>query len=139
MSFSFLGSLAGLLPGYLQGQRMANQDNWQDLMNYNQAQQGQLSNAFTSATWQPRLDMYRDSAVKSNLDMNGALMDFRTKMLYQPYMEQNAFWQSYYGMPLAQAGALANLQLARQANLGQAVRGTIPSNIGGGYYGGTIR
>lgn len=134
MSFSFLGGLASLLPGYLQGQRMANQDNWQDLMNYNQTQQGQLSNAFITATWQPRINRFYEDAIKNNLDLQGAFMDYRLRQAYQPYAEQNALWRSYYAQPLAQAGVWADLQMMNRAglgngNLGQVVRGNTPSNI----------
>lgn len=65
---NFLGALSSLLPGYVQGRRQAIQDNWQDLNNYNNVQAGQLSNAFTEATWQPRLDMFADQAINSGLN-----------------------------------------------------------------------
>lgn len=127
MNFSFLGGLANLLPGYIQGQRMANQDNWQDLMNYNQVQQGQLGNAFTEATFQPRLDTFRDYAVKSNLDMNGALMDFRTKWLYQPYQEMQAQAYSTYAPWLAPTGPQSQWQAYQMTmqnpNLAAAILG----------------
>lgn len=133
MSFSFLGSLASLLPGYIQGQRLANQDNWQDLMNYNQAQQGQLSNAFTEGTWQQRLDQFRDSTVNSNLNMLGNMMDFRTKWLYQPYQEQQAQAWSIYGPWLAPIGPQSQWNmwqmLQQQPNLGQIVSGNTPSGV----------
>lgn len=133
MSFSFFGGLANLLPGYIQGQRMANQDNWQDLMNYNNVQQGQLSNAFTVATWQPRLNMFYANDIKNNLDLQGAFMDYRLRQAYQPYAEQNALWRSYYAPQLAWGGVQADLRMMQQAglgNLGQTVRGTRPYNIG---------
>lgn len=65
---NFLGSLGSLLPGYIQGRRQAIADNWQDLQNYNNIQQGQLNNAFTEATWQPRLDLMYDSARRSQMN-----------------------------------------------------------------------
>lgn len=85
MSFSFLGGLANLLPGYLQGQRMANQDNWQDLMNYNQTMQGQLSNLFTEATWQPRINMFYENALRNNMQLQSDKLDFQQKDMLQPW------------------------------------------------------
>lgn len=104
MSFSFLGGLAGLLPGYLQGQRMANQDNWQDLMNYNQAQSGQLSNMFTGATWQPRINMFRNEWLNSDMNTAGNMMNLRANMLLQPWKEMMASAQTYYAPLTAPIG-----------------------------------
>lgn len=52
---SLFSALARVLPGYVEGQRQAIQDNWQDLKNYNDVQAGQFTNAFSAATWDPRL------------------------------------------------------------------------------------
>lgn len=80
-----LGAVSRVLPGYVEGQRQAVRDNWQDLMNYNQVQQGQLANAFTEATWQPRLDMFYDQSLISALNAMGSGIDFTTKAYYAPY------------------------------------------------------
>lgn len=42
-----------LLPGYIQGERMAVQDNWNDLNQYNQVQRGQIQNAYDEAVFNP--------------------------------------------------------------------------------------
>lgn len=96
MSFSFLGGLAGLLPGYLNGQRMAVRDNWQDLMNYNQTQAGQLSNMFTEATWQPRIDRFTDDALNSRINLMGNFMDLGAKWYSWPGQLGNAQVYSMY-------------------------------------------
>lgn len=53
--FGVLGQLGRLLPGYLEGERAAIKDNWQDLQNYNNVQHGQLQNAFDISTWNPQV------------------------------------------------------------------------------------
>lgn len=129
MSFSFLGGLASLLPNYIQGQRMANQDNWQDLMNYNNVQAGQMSNAFTEATWQPRLNMAWNSGMDSNYrTMNNAmqtatnyaawpwaLMNAQAQSMYAPWtapmipqMQMQQFWNTMQAQPGAQMGKQNN-------------------------------
>lgn len=127
MSFSFLGSLAGLLPGYLNGQRMAVKDNWQDLMNYNQAQQGQLSNMFTEATWQPRIDMFTDNAWNSRMNMLGNFMDFGTKWYSWPGQLGNAYAYSMYD-PWANMMAYNNAFRQQQGMGGQFAQ--TPSSLG---------
>lgn len=116
MSLSFLGSLASLLPGYVQGQRTANQDNWQDLMNYNQVQSGQLSNAFTEATWQPRLDMFQNEWMNSSLNTYGNLADARIKEIMRPYQEMQAAAYTYHAPQLAPIGALSLLKQWQMVN-----------------------
>ena len=115
MSFSFLGGLASLLPGYFQGQRMANQDNWQDLMNYNNVQAGQQANAFTEATWQPRLNMMRNSWMDSTFNTLGNMLLARQALLQQPYEEWRRSALSYYGPQLGGYDALAQLRLGQMA------------------------
>lgn len=73
---NFLGAISSLLPGYLQGRRQAIADNWQDLQNYNNIQQGQLANAFTEATWQPRFDMFVDNVKRNNIATLRAVDDY---------------------------------------------------------------
>lgn len=127
MSFSFLGGLASLLPNYVQGQRMANQDNWRDLMNYNQVQSGQLSNLFTEATWQDRLDQFRNSTINSALQTYGNQANARLMEIMRPYREREAMTWNYFANPLADIGALSQLQrwnmLQQHPNLLQTVGG----------------
>lgn len=93
---NFLGALSSLLPGYIQGRRQAIQDNWQDLQNYNNVQAGQLSNAFTEATWQPRLDMFADSAINSGLNVWNNGMNTAIRAAYFPgqYYQGN-IWSGF--------------------------------------------
>lgn len=133
MSFSFLGSLANLLPGYIQGQRMANQDNWQDLLKYNQVQSGQLSNAFTEATFQPRLDMFRNSWIDSTAQTYGNIAQARLAELMRPYREQEALMWNYYAPQLSPIGPESMLRqwqmVNQQPNLMQTVMGNTPSGV----------
>lgn len=135
MSFSFLGSLASLLPGYVQGQRMAVNDNWSDLMKYNQAQQGQQANAFTEATWQPRLDMFYNSAYDSKMNTAGNFMDLMTKWWALPGMMGSSMVDSTYG-PIARWQAYQNgFQLGGQNPYQQPQGGNFaypPTNTYGG-------
>lgn len=55
--FGAIGSLGRVLPNYVQGERQAIQDNWQDLQNYNQVQAGQIQNAFDEQVFGDRVDM----------------------------------------------------------------------------------
>lgn len=108
MSFSFLGALANLMPGYIQGQRQAVQDNWQDLQNYNNVQSGQQANAFTEATWQPRLDMFNNQARRSGLSLINDVMNTNVNWAWYP-------GQFYRGMIASQFAP----QQAYQDNLMQ--------------------
>lgn len=71
--FGAIGALGRLLPGYVQGERQAVQDNWNDLNQYNQVQQGQFQNAYAEATFDPAVQMF-----KFNRDIlqNNALNNF---------------------------------------------------------------
>lgn len=96
MNFNFLGGLASLLPGYIQGQRMANQDNWQDLMNYNQVKEGQLGNLFNMATFQPRLDMYRNAWIDSYEQTLGNIMAGQVAQALHPGNMLKAEAETYW-------------------------------------------
>ena len=111
MSFSFLGGLASLLPGYIQGQRMANQDNWQDLMNYNKVQQGQQSNAFTEATWTPRVGMMWDQLMNSNMGVFNNTLTSAVNYAGFPEQLYNAQARSMYAPWTSQMVPLSQLQM----------------------------
>lgn len=70
------GSIGRILPGYVEGQRNAIKDNWQDLENYNNVQAGQLANAFTEATFGNNVDMMYDAAKRSRLGLGMDLGNF---------------------------------------------------------------
>lgn len=132
MSFSFLGALGSLFPGYIQGQRMANQDNWQDLMNWNNVQAGQQSNLFTEATWQPRLNIAWDNALNSGFQTG--MNAWNTGLFYRSLPQRlaaidagNYYSQFTAAMPFeAQMAQFRNV-MQNQGNLGQMIRGQTPS------------
>lgn len=128
MSFSFLGSLASLLPGYVQGQRQAVQDNWQDLMNYNQVQSGQLSNAFTEATWQPRMNMFYENALRNNLQLQADRMNLRQMLAIQPWLEMQGLGWSLKGPENMWYDPMAYGAMGRRTVNGN---GNLPSALGG--------
>lgn len=128
MSFSFLGGLANLLPGYVQGQRQAIQDNWQDLMNYNQVQSGQLSNAFTEATWQPRMNMFYENALRNNLQLQADKMNLRQMIAIEPWLEAQGLGWSYNAYRNMWADPNAYWQMAQRAANGN---GNLPSSLTG--------
>lgn len=130
MSFSFLGGLAGLLPGYLQGQRMAVNDNWNDLMKYNQAQAGQLQNAFTEATWQPRLDTAYAQGMVAQADMWPHLYNALNAYLQEPYQALNSYLMSYNAPPLAQQTMWNWLMAGQNARRAQQQLGGTPATQG---------
>lgn len=65
--FGALGAVGRLLPGYVQGERQAVQDNWNDLNQYNTVQHGQMQNAFDEALFNPRLSQGYDQAANSRM------------------------------------------------------------------------
>lgn len=98
MSFgSLLGAISSVLPGYIQGQRQAVQDNWRDLEEYNKVQQGQYANAFTGATWEPRLRMFNNQSNLSDFNTLGALNNLAVQQAWLPY-------NLYSGQGFSQAG-----------------------------------
>lgn len=144
MSFSFLGSLANLLPGYVEGQRQAVRDNWYDLNQYNQVQQGQIQNAFDEATFADKVAMVNQGAAMGDLSYLNKLWSTQLQGAKMPglmtqvgvqnaFAEPNAYMQMFqqwfpmmYGMQilpqLTQLGGLSNIQ-------GGAI---LPSVIAGG-------
>lgn len=101
MSFSFLGALASLLPGYINGQRMANQDNWNDLNQYNQVQQGQQANMYTAATWNDRLNMYHNAATNSGLSLMNNGMQTLANYYHFPGLLNTQMVNDYYAPYMA--------------------------------------
>ena len=74
---SFLGGLfqsfGRLLPGYMQGERQAVQDNWMDLNQYNKVQAGQLQNMFDENVMPDRMNMVKDNAMIMSFAISGVL------------------------------------------------------------------
>lgn len=88
--FEFLGALGGILPGYQQGQQQAINDNWSDLLKYNQAKAGQLQNAFDEFVMPFRSNIFQDQAVLSDINKRQAGMALsQAAMLHPGIMERN--------------------------------------------------
>ena len=66
-----------LFTSYINGRRQAVADNWQDLSNYNQVAAGQLNNAFSMATFDPRVRIAESQAQlgEQNAGLGGAMTD----------------------------------------------------------------
>ena len=156
---SFLGGLfqsfGRLLPGYMQGERQAIQDNWNDLNQYNKAQAGQLQNMFDENAMRDRLQMLRDNAMTNNYQRWAAGFDLGVKaaqyplMLGQLGMQAGHFFptqQMKWNMLQQQAAMAMNPRAQAQAGqqggaLQQAMLGGLGGGwqygLGGGYgYGG---
>lgn len=104
-----------LLPGYIQGERMAVQDNWNDLNQYNQVQSGQIQNAYDEAVFNPRVNMLYDQAELSSLGVDTSRMNYDVNRAMQPGRMFQA--TSFSGLqPL-----LAPLQGAAQMQQAQTV------------------
>lgn len=119
--FGALGALGRILPGYVEGQRQAVQDNWTDLNQYNQVQHGQLANAFDEAVFNPRVSASYDAAENSRMGVlqNDANLQLQQAMF--PGMLQSAHLQSLYQPSLT---AMQNMgQLGYFAQLMQQLYG----------------
>lgn len=135
MSFSFLGSLASLLPGYVQGQRMANQDNWNDLNQYNKVQEGQLANAFLEATWTPRVNQYWWNNLNNAMGVWGNSIDLAQKTMEAPGNLIQANARSSYMPWIADDQNRAIMEMYQRAGLmgglGMGRNGGLPASLGG--------
>lgn len=130
---NFLGALSSLLPGYIQGRRQAIQDNWQDLQNYNNIQAGQQANAFTEATWQPRLDMFYDNARLNNLRLLQGGMGTALMAAGFPRQYWNAQMGNMYGPAIDNMNYMAQLrayQLGLSNNPGELLQRMRPEQQG---------
>lgn len=91
---SVFGALGSLLPGYVQGERQAVQDNWSDLNNYNKVQAGQAQNAFDFASFGHKLDMVKDAATLQSLNTSNAGITFQRNLAWAPYLVRQGDWFS---------------------------------------------
>lgn len=119
--FGAFGALGRLLPGYIQGERQAIQDNWQDLQNYNQTQAGQIQNAFDENVLDDRIDMMgfqRDNAANqaNNLYMQTMLQQAMFPNMLQGSVN-SAEWLPYI-MPAQQMSQYGQLMYPWMNNLG---------------------
>ncbi len=135
--FGAIGALGRLLPGYVQGERQAVEDNWRDLNQYNQVQRGQIQNAFSEATFEPAVQMYglslQDALNKTELgSMQAALQRFAFPGMAQGTVNMGEIMP--YIMP-AQAANLyqqALMPLMMYGNLGAAMMPGMGAFYGGG-------
>ena len=97
------GSIGQLLPGYMEGQRQAVADNWNDLSQYNQIQEGQLNNLFNMQTFDDRLAMMEDAMYRSGYQRQNDAMTLEHNVTLFPGMIRAAQLQS---------GAMPHLQQA---------------------------
>ena len=146
---SFLGGLfqsfGRLLPGYMQGERQAIQDNWNDLNQYNKAQAGQLQNMFDENAMRDRLQILNDNAMTNNYQRWAAGFDLGVKaaqyplMLGQLGMQAGHFFptqQMKWNMLQQQAAMAMNPKLVAQAQAGQqggALQQAMLGGLGGGW------
>ena len=133
---SFLGGLfqsfGRLLPGYMQGERQAVQDNWNDLNQYNKAQAGQLQNMFDENAMRDRLQLLKDNVITNNFQRHAAGLDLGVKAAQMPLMLGQIGYQTA-NFPLLQQMRWNMLQQAALCGLG----GGWQYGLGGGYgYGG---
>lgn len=88
--FGAIGQLGRILPGYTDGYRSAISDNWNDLNQYNQVQNGQIGNAFMEATFNPRVNMQYHQAAMSGMGVEQAARNNALGWTLHPYQMQAA-------------------------------------------------
>ena len=154
---SFLGGLfqsfGRLLPGYMQGERQAVQDNWNDLNQYNKVQAGQLQNMFDENVMPDRMNMVKDNAMINNYQRHAAGIDLGYKYAQMPLaywqLGQQTAWAPVMGQlrhqmlmqnPALMMGGLGGLGGQQGGALQQAMFGGLPqAGLAGGYYGTGMR
>lgn len=146
---SFLGGLfqsfGRLLPGYMQGERQAVQDNWNDLNQYNKVQAGQLQNMFDENAMRDRLQMLKDNAIINNFQRHAAGLGLGVTAAQTPLMLGQIGYQTanfpllqqmQWNMLQQQAAMAMNPKLVAQAQAGQqggALQQAMLGGLGGGW------
>lgn len=144
---SFLGGLfqsfGRLLPGYMQGERQAIQDNWNDLNQYNKVQAGQLQNMFDENVMPDRMQMAKDNAIINNFQRHAAGLDLGYKYMQWPLaawqIGQQTAWAPVMGdlrhqMAMRQAAMAMNPSAQAQAGQqGGALQQAMLGGLGGGW------
>lgn len=118
MNFNFgslLGAVSRVLPGYMEGERQAVRDNWQDLTNYNQVQQGQLGNLFLEGTMPQRFQLFNDQAFRSSLQSTSDLINLGIQFYGAPARMYEASMQSRNAPVFSQANAEAQYRALMMA------------------------
>lgn len=104
---SLFAAIGRALPGFYEGRQQAIQDNWKDLENYNNVQAGQLSNAWTEATWEDRLTNVHNQRLNNSLQLGNSALNFNVRQALQPYFLGQA--QMAQGLQPYQYGLLMSL------------------------------
>lgn len=111
---SIFSAVGRALPGYVEGERMAMEDNWRDLNEYNKVQAGQLQNAWDVATWTPRLTNVRLNTENNAINRERNLMQMGLDTARYPYeFELNAA-MSANRQPLVSGKIAAILRMYQQ-------------------------
>ena len=109
----FFGAIGRMLPGYVQGERQAIADNWNDLEKYNKVQAGQLENAFTEDTYNPRFNIMLHNTARSQMGMEQDLMNLNLNYARYPGLMDVALVNSESAGPLAAQQAAMHMLIAR--------------------------
>lgn len=112
--FGVLGSLSRMLPGFVQGERMAVQDNWNDLNQYNKVQAGQIQNAYDEAVFNPRLTREYDLAAASNIGTADLSQNYLLNSLNRARQFRQGYRSSYYDDAIGDYANAGRLYGARQ-------------------------
>ena len=118
---SLFSAVGRALPGFVEGERQAVADNWRDLNQYNQVQAGQLENAWTEATWDPRLFNTWANATNNDILLQASGMELANRLAAQPGQQTRNwlysdyapdFYPAYYNGLRAAVGRAAQMGMA---------------------------
>lgn len=109
-----LGQIARLLPGYVQGERQATTDNWNDLNQYNQVWNGQMANALNEATFPAQVNTMLANAANAQLQSRQGGLNFLQNLMTFPYNTNNMLWRAQNTVPMWQMGMQQQQQALQQ-------------------------
>lgn len=112
---SLFGAVGRALPGFVEGERQAVADNWRDLNQYNQVQAGQLENAWTEATWDPRYMNVWNQATNNDIMTQASAMELANRVAAQPGMQARAWRFSDYAPDFYDLYYPTSMQAMRRA------------------------
>lgn len=108
------GAMGRMLPGYIQGREQAIQSNWNDLNQYNQAQAGQIRNAFGELTFPYAFNMFADRAAIQRASALNAAANWANRYLGMGDEFDRALQRSEYGPLIGEQQARNALQVAQR-------------------------
>lgn len=111
---SIFSAVGRALPGYVEGERMAMEDNWRDLNEYNKVQAGQLQNAWDVATWTPRLTNVRLNTENNAINRERNLMQMGLDTARYPYEYERSAAMSANRQPLVSGEMAALMRMYQQ-------------------------